>query len=69
MCYIKLSVTSLRSLRSMWRNGSFFNRKEASAAEPQPKLGMSRAKAAKGKRIVISTEGRNLSQIPRIRSG
>jgi len=28
-----------------------------------------RRKGRKGKRIVISTEGRNLSQIPRIRSG
>jgi hypothetical protein len=49
-----------------------FDRKEPSAAKPQPNseyLAQRGAKAAKEKHIVISTEGRNLSQIPRIRSG
>jgi hypothetical protein len=36
--------------------------KNFSAAEPQSKFGISPAKA---QRVVISTEGRNLSQIPR----
>jgi hypothetical protein len=43
------------------------------AAESQPKLGMSRAKHAKGakkqKGHVISTEGRKPSEVTRITSG
>ena len=47
-----------------------FHHMVPSAATPQPNLIVSRkgAKAAKGE-LVISTYGRNLSQIPHIRSG
>ena len=44
---------------------------DPSAAQPQPKLGISPAKALSSQRsdVVISNEERNLSQIPRMRSG
>src|SRR5256885_14347337 len=44
---------------------------QPSAAEPQPNSEYlpQRREGRKEKTIVISTEGRNLSQIPRIRSG
>jgi len=50
------------------REKSNFNHEGPSAAEPQPKVEIFRAKTQRP-RVVISTEERNPSQIPRIRSG